>query len=72
MQNINVGGIDELDKEFIMLCQGNQNKINLFQEIEKRSDKLTKHQKLRVDSWVRILLFYKLIQLGKKIKSRNK
>lgn len=52
MQNIKAGVSDELDKEFILLCGG----INYFKilEIEKRSEKLTKHQNLRVDSWVRI------------------
>lgn len=51
MQSIQLEVSDELDKEFVLLIMGNINKI-YFSEIEKRYDSITKHNRLKVESWV--------------------
>jgi hypothetical protein len=53
MQNMQSDVNDEYDKEFVLLTMGiihiNKN-FNL--EIEKRYDKITKHNRLKIESWV--------------------
>ena len=47
---------DEYDREFLALIMGNNryNVYNLFKDIEKRMQKMKKHDKLRLEGWVSI------------------
>ena len=47
MQNMAIEVNDEYDKEFVLLII----------EIEKRYDKITKHNRLKVESWVRLFAY---------------
>jgi hypothetical protein len=52
MQNLQLEVNDEYDKEFILLIMGKEIYIYNYLEIEKRYDKITKHNRLKVESWV--------------------
>lgn len=58
------GNIDEYDKEFIALITGNCYYVYIYIyvymciDIEKRIKHLTKHDRLRVESWVMFNYYY--------------
>ncbi len=49
MQNLRLEVNEEYDKEFVLLIMG---RILLILEIEKLYEIISKHNKLKIDSWV--------------------